>query len=262
MDRSQLKGEDRVVFQMDLAPEDLDRVDILLENSISEWSLSPPKRGRSKIIRLLLEEMVESMPELASIRKKREKEMLITEKAPRIAANALGEKDSRTSFYTPAYVHESAITPNQGSRGSGQLSSFFREAVDEVIASPEIIDQLPPILSFRMPQGFRRKYTPPGGGDYNFSERVSLVLFQRQREPIEMLKRKYGKRHNFLPQQQYASFLGALALWKSGTDQAQLPGYVDWVEFVHKYTKDSSREWVQSILARLEGTVFMRTIKN
>jgi len=206
-----------------------------------------------KVLRTLVEEMIDHMPELEQFR--------VPDRGKHQAHNALAGERWGTSLLVPYYAYQ-FLALFQGKRGvqKGQpnLSERFRLALDKLAErddADEVFASFPSIQRFDKPGWFDKHYAPKNEeGEakvaYNFRRSVSLSLFQRHRPLVNRGKEVSGLAHQ--------DFLVALFLWDRQIEQSALAGWTDWLEFLRgDWTKGEKPDKCRELLEKLEANHYL-----
>jgi hypothetical protein len=240
IERMRLAEEKNGQIHLPLTPADFELIDKLVQNSETDWKTDAPQKGRAKIIRRLVEEMITTMPELAQYRPP----------APLVfpaAYNNIGATWA-TTFMAPVYLW-SRMEDLKGKRGgnSPNLSSFMRRAVQNLLDHPELVTTGPEPVVYRQPPLFDGMYGEPGE-KWKFNLPVlTVTLLEQQKEPFIRIKKAAGLNDRG----DLGRLLCKTYLAESGIDQTQLPGWAEYLEFNRSWAA-GDREEVRSRLIGLE----------
>jgi hypothetical protein len=243
--RMRLSDEDRELLSLPLTPDDFELIDHFNQHSVSmTGAVHIPNRGRSKIVRALITQMVDSMPELSAFR---------AESSYPPAVNYLGATWA-TTFNAPVYLWLQA-EQIKGKRGQSapNLSSLMRETVQRVIDDPSILDQTPDPVSYTQPPKFNAIFAEDGE-EWRFNQPVlTVTLLENQKAPVQKIRADIG-----LDQRGgHSIFMCKVLAIAINLQQATLPGWAEYLDFVQRSWGREDLPQVRQHLERMKRQGFV-----
>lgn len=249
--RMRLPDEDREPLALPLAPKDFEAIDYFNQNSISRTGSDKiPNRDRAKIVRALIAQMVDSMPELSAFR--------VKDLNYPTAGNYLGATWG-TTFNAPVYLWLQA-EDLKGIRGKSapNLSSLMRESVQKIIDNPSILDRIPDPVCYTQPPKFNAIFAEEGE-EWRFSQPVlTITLLGEQKIPVKKIRvdRNWDERGG------HSLFMCKALAFVAGIQQDKLPGWTEYVEFVQRSWGKKNYAEVRQRLEQMKRQGFVVNIQD
>ena len=245
IERMRLADEPHGRLRLPLTPADFEAVDHLVRASEQDPDRPPSQKGRAKVIRRLIEEMILTMPELALFRPPAD--LGVSPAYNKIGAGWL------VTFIAPVYIWY-RMEDMKGKRGgnSPNLSSFMRSAIDNALANPDQFRAWPDPVSYRQPPRFDELFGKPGE-KWQFNLPVcTLTLLDEQRDAV-------GEFLGARSRGDQGRFMCKVFSMASGLDQEKLPGWQEYLNFIQPWTA-GDRDEVREHLLSLERNRFVANI--